>query len=562
MAFVMGEEFERCLRLFAGAAPYGEDPKGDSTFFDLRAEIQKLTALSSTEGGVDWKAVRAWGQEILGKKSKDLTTASYLTLALFMTEGYRGLADGLTVLATLAGEHWDGVFPPAARPRTRVTALEWLVTRLTPLVEDRAASAEDQPAIAEIGVTLERLQEVASARLMHEAPSFGELAGAIAARRASAAPARPAESAPVETQASPAGATPDAPVHATPAAAVPTVPAPPSAAVHTSPTAAVSAPVVAMPQPGASADDIKTAFAPLLTAWRQVDPVNAAHFRITRALRWDELAGPPPADPATGRTRIPPPRPQLRTALDGAYSSARWHDLLQASEGAFAEPAGMFWLDLQLYSAAAAEAIDPSRGKASAEVVKSACAQLLDRMSNLPELSFSDGTPFAADRTRKWLEEAAEDRRPGLAMISGASSATGSALEPSEIAEARELFGKRRLAQALEILQRGIERAGSSRARFHTRLAAAQACLQAEQEGWARTLLEELGRDMEAFTFERWEPESAIQVLQLTALCYARLAKDRKTENREALRAEVEKLKARLFRLDMRAAAVVEEMLR
>ncbi|HNX52040.1 MAG TPA: hypothetical protein PKL08_17860, partial [Thermoanaerobaculaceae bacterium] len=62
--------------------------------------------------------------------------------------------------------------------------------------------------------------------------------------------------------------------------------------------------------------------------------------------------------------------------------------------------------------------------------------------------------------------------------------------------------------------------------------------------------------------FERWEPETAIQVYQVTALCYARLAKDRKTENREVLRAEIEKLKARLFRLDMRAAAVVEEMIR
>lgn len=566
MAYVLGGDLEKCLKLFGGAAKYGEDPKGDSTFFDLRSEIQKLTALSSTQGGVDWKAVRGWCLEILGSKSKDLTTASYFALALFMTEGYKGLADGLAVLTGLAGDHWDGVFPPAARPRTRVTALEWLATRLTPLVEDRPAGGDEQPAVAEIRATLARLQEIAEAKLMHEAPSFGELQAAVASRAVMAQPAPAVEvtqttsAAPAAAPAAPGVAPVPPPVAAAQAPPAPAYAAPVPAPAHGAP--AVAVPPTAAPQAGASVDDLKTAFAPLLAAWRQADPVNPAHLRINRALRWDDLAGPPPADPATGRTRIPPPRPQARTALDGAFSSSRWHDLLQASEGAFGEPAGLFWLDLQFYSATAVQALDPGRGKVAAEVVQGACAQLLERMPNLPGLSFSDGTPFAAERTRAWLEESAAAQGPTLTMVTGGGSGEASSLEAAEIAQARELFGKKRLAQALEILQRGIERAGSTRARFRTRLDAAQACLQAEQEGWARTLLEELGRDMETFTFERWEPETAIQVLQLTALCYARLAKDRKTENREALRAEVEKLKARLFRLDMRAAAVVEEMLR
>lgn len=550
MPYVLGTDFEACLKPFAGALPFGEDPKGDSTFFDLRAEIQKLTAHSSTQGGVDWKAVKAWSLEILSKRSKDLTTASYLSLALFLTDGYRGLADGLAILTGLADEHWDGVFPPLARPRTRVTALEWLVARLSPLVADRAPADDDQPAVAEIRDLVTRLQEVAQSRLMHEAPPFGELLSAVSARIVSAqpAPAPAPEPPPQAPQPSP-GSEPAPPPPAAP---------PPSPTPHP-----VAVPATAVPAVGASLTDLKTAFAPLLAAWRQAEPVNPAHLRIARALRWDELTGPPPADPATGRTRLPPPRPQLRTALDGAFGSARWQDLLQASEGAFGEPAGTFWLDLQMYSAIAVESLEPTRGKVAAETIKSTCRELLARMPSLPELTFSDGAPFAAERTRKWLDEVCEEAAPTLS-IGGATAAgaQGSALEAAEIAQARELFGKKKLGQALEILQRGIERAGTARSRFHTRLDAAQACLQAEQEGWARTLLEELGREMESFTFERWQPETAIQVYQLTALCYARLAKDRKTENRDALRAEIEKLKARLFRLDMRAAAVVEEMLR
>ncbi|MCU0291451.1 MAG: type VI secretion system protein TssA [Thermoanaerobaculaceae bacterium] len=550
MPYVLGTDFEACLKPFAGALPYGEDPKADSTFFDLRAEIQKLTAHSSTQGGVDWKAVKAWSLEILGKRSKDLTTASYLSLALFLTDGYRGLADGLAVLTGLAGEHWDGVFPPVARPRTRVTALEWLVARLAPLVEDRPPAADEQPVVAEIRDLVNRLQEVAQSKLLHEAPPFGELLSAVSARVASAQPA-------------PAPATEPQPPTLQPSAAPAPAAPPPATSTPTPSSQPIAVPAAAIPATGASLSDLKTAFAPLLAAWRQVEPVNPAHLRIARSLRWDELAGPPPADPASGRTRLSPPRPQLRTALDGAFTSSRWQDLLQASEGAFGEPAGTFWLDLQMYSAIAVENLEGARGKVAAETVKSACRELLQRMPTLPELSFSDGAPFAAERTRKWLDEICEEAAPTLSIGGpAAAGAQGSALEAGEIAQARELFGKKKLGQALEILQRGIERAGTARSRFHTRLDAAQACLQAEQEGWARTLLEELGREMEGFTFERWQPETAIQVYQLTALCYARLAKDRKTENRETLRAEVEKLKARLFRLDMRAAAVVEEMLR
>lgn len=350
MPYVLGADFDACLKPFGGPSPYGEDPKGDSTFFDLRAEIQKLTAHSSTQGGVDWKAVKAWSLEILGKKSKDLTTASYLSLALFLTDGYKGLADGLAILTGLAGEHWDGVFPPVARPRTRVTTFEWLVARLAPMVEDRAPAADEQPAVAEIRDLVTRLNEVAQSKLAHEAPPFGELLSAVSTRI-------------VSTQPAPAPA-PEPTPPPTPQPSATTAPSPFPATAAPAPTPQpVAVPAAAIPAAGASLSDLKTAFAPLLAAWRQAEPVNPAHLRIARTLRWDDLAGPPPADPATGRTRLSPPRPQLRTALDGTFTSARWLDLLQASEGAFGEPAGTFWLDLQMYSAVAVENLEPARAR-------------------------------------------------------------------------------------------------------------------------------------------------------------------------------------------------------
>ena len=66
---------------------------------------------------------------------------------------------------------------------------------------------------------------------------------------------------------------------------------------------------------------------------------------------------------------------------------------------------------------------------------------------------------------------------------------------------------------------------------------------------------------METFTFERWEQELAVETYQLLANSYARVAKERK-DQRDVLKTEIEKIKSKLFRLDMRAAAMVDELLR
>lgn len=554
MANVLGADFQKCLDHFAGASPFGVDARYDSTFMDLKAEILKLTAMSSKEGRIDWKSVKAWSVEILTATSKDLTVAGYLAMALLLTDGYAGLLDGLEIIHTFVRDDWDGIYPPAARLKARVLGLEWLVTRLSPLIEDRPPTTEEAPLLPRLRELAQAIGEVARERCGADAPSFSGLVGAFSARIA-------------DVSSAPPEATDDAAVP--PAAAA----APPAAAPSPggSPQPAVAPPGAAPAVPRAreaaavvSAGEVKEQVRVLAAALRQIEPVSPLSFRLLRALKWDELAGPPPADPATGRTRVPPPRPQQRTALEGLFQAGQWADLLQGSEGAFGEPSGTFWLDLQRYTVAALEGLDASGQGRGPAAVKAEVGALLSRFSNLAGLQFSDGTPFATEATRTWLEEITKtaEGMPTLPTASAGRGAESPVLSEADAAEVRKLFAAKKLAAALDILQRGIERAPTARATFQTRLAAARLCLEAEQTPWARTLLEELLRDMEAFTFERWEPETAVEVLQLLAVGYARLAKDRKTENREGLRDEIETIKGRLFRLDMRAAAAVDELLR
>ncbi len=315
---------------------------------------------------------------------------------------------------------------------------------------------------------------------------------------------------------------------------------------------------------GVGVGEIKAAAVPVVQAIRQADPMNPTSYRVLRSLKWDDVPGAPPADPNTGKTRVPAPRAQARTALEGLLGSGNWAGLLEAAEGAFAEPTGTWWLDLQRYTVLALESLDPGRGPKVAEVVRGEIARFVDRVGNIAGLSFGDGSPVASEATKQWLGELESSSGGGAFVMmssSGGGATDAQVFEPAELEEAKGHFAKKRLAQALDILQRGIERAQGPRAKFRARLIAGRACLEAEQEDWARTLLEESLREMESFTFERWEQELAVETYQLLAHALARVAKERK-DQRDALRAEIDKIKSKLFRLDMRAAAIVDELLR
>ena len=124
------------------------------------------------------------------------------------------------------------------------------------------------------------------------------------------------------------------------------------------------------------------------------------------------------------------------------------------------------------------------------------------------------------------------------------------------------MLARQQSTAAFDLLQSAVDKAPNQRARFRTRLAAARLCLQANQAAWARALLETLLNETETFQFEDWEPETAADLYQLLALCYSRPAKKGGPQDPEAARVQIEILRKKLFRIDMRAAAGLEEALR
>jgi type VI secretion system protein VasJ len=563
MPHVLGDDFEKCRTRFPGDAPFGTDIKYDPLFEGLKAEVLKLTAHTSLEGGVDWKMVKARSLEILGSKSKDLTVACYLTTALFMLDGYGGLSDGIDILHAYVKDDWDGVFPPAARPRNRALTLEWLVTRLAPFVENRAPEPFEIALLPPLRDQLATFQEGVRQRLLHEAPSFSELNAALAVYLEDIKDAAAVVDAP--------SAAAEAPATSQPGTAQPSSPAP--AVRPAEPAVAVA--------PGTPADEIAGRIRALVPALRDADPLSPVPYRLLRTLKWEAAAEPPldPNSPTPGTTRIQPPRPQQRTALENMFAAANWAPLLAASEGAFQDAGGTFWLDLHRYTALALEGLGAIR---AAEAVQEEVARLTGRLKTLATLAFADRTvidprrptertiertPFASDETRQWIEtlkpEAGGEAAPTLALPTSRAVETGEpALSSADTRTIQEMLTRQQSTAAFDLLQSAVDKAPNQRARFRTRLAAARLCLQANQAVWARALLETLLNETETFQFEDWEPETAADLYQLLALCYSRPAKKGGPQDPEVARAQIEALRKKLFRIDMRAAAGLEEALR
>ena len=121
--FPEGFELEALLAPIADDAPTGVDLREDFTpnslYFRLRdARSEARAAERAAEGdGADsasppeWLTVRQLAQEALATRTKDLEIAAWLTEALLRRDGLLGLTAGCRLMAALAENFWDTLFP-------------------------------------------------------------------------------------------------------------------------------------------------------------------------------------------------------------------------------------------------------------------------------------------------------------------------------------------------------------------------------------------------------------------------------------------------------------------
>jgi type VI secretion system protein ImpA len=119
-----GFDLETLLAPIPGDSPQGTDIREDYTaqspynrLRDARSEARD--AEKGQETGSDdardpaplWRTVREVGLKTLTETAKDLEVAAWVTEAYLRSHGLAGLTAGAKLIAGLAQQYWDGVFP-------------------------------------------------------------------------------------------------------------------------------------------------------------------------------------------------------------------------------------------------------------------------------------------------------------------------------------------------------------------------------------------------------------------------------------------------------------------
>ncbi|MCA9621472.1 MAG: type VI secretion system domain-containing protein, partial [Myxococcales bacterium] len=294
-----------------------------------------------------------------------------------------------------------------------------------------------------------------------------------------------------------------------------TVPAAPVAApapVDTPPM--VSAPATVSADVAVSADDVqgamkksKQVLVDIARVIRTGKPEDPRGVRFNRLGAWLMLEKAPPA--TDGKTLVPAPPPNIGKSLDALAKNNDWLNLLGQSETQMSK--FIMWLDLQRLSATAMGALGALFMEAKNELLLHV-ALLLRRIPTLPDLAFSDGTPFADGATKMWIES---DVMPVLASGGGGGGGGGGGLSAAmteAISEAKDFAVKGELGKALEAMTTASGQASSPAERFRGQLVSAQLCLGGSQYAIARSQLEGLAAEIERHHLTSWDPGLCAEV--------------------------------------------------
>jgi type VI secretion system protein VasJ len=507
--------------------PCGVSVRYEPEFEQLEAELAKQESL--TPAPVDWKRVVELSALILQTKSKDLLVAAYLCRGLIEAERYQGLAAGLKIVRDLLLQHWDGLFPEVKRLRARGTAMAWLAEKAGRFVRDIMPKAADKAALANAVALLKEIDACLDEKMGQDAPSLRDLSRPLKDHLQSIEAAEQQKAAQVAAPA--ASGTMSAP----------------------RPVAAPSAEIAEVTSDG----DAKKALRQLQDIARKVtkywlgkDTADARAYRLGRLITWilvDSL----PAQ-TDGQTQIPAPAPERTKVFENQRQNGQLDTLLPELETALTK--APYWLDGQKLAADVLQTLG-EKGSAAHKTVLRELRNFLGAFPQLLELQFANGTPFADDTTRAWLEAEVLIGEAG----SGAGTSRrsrGDAPWEAALNEARAAATAGNLDAAVKQLSQGWSTTGSAREQFMWRFALAQLLMQTGHAHVAASLLEELANRADEFKLRDWEPELAARVYKLLLSAYEKSAG--KSKNAQDSAAKIASTFSRLSSVDPALALSVK----
>jgi type VI secretion system protein VasJ len=277
---------------------------------------------------------------------------------------------------------------------------------------------------------------------------------------------------------------------------------------------------------------------------RELDPLAAIPYRLSRILKWEPVLKAPVAE-ANGKTKIPAPHRENLDLLKLQLGAGNWPALTKNAEHMFIT-GGVFYIDLQRY---VHQGLLSQGAELAAEAVKTESGKFLNRLPELLDLTYASGMPLADPETRQWAEEAMKD-------ASGSNNDNGGGMETDSdtLKEAKQAAVKN-LAAALPKLQEAIGEATNTKNQMMIQLEVAKLFVDNRAYRWAMPILKNLYAKIDTVQLVEWDPEFCVDVWDLMLRGYNALPDtDAKAGTEEISRDEIGQ---KLFSVNVARAAAL-----
>lgn len=468
---------EQVVSPLPGDSGVGEALGDDATLEFLENEIMKVGSLAHTD--IDWSKVESDALTILSDRSKDLKVLGFLLIALQRGGDGERFALSLYLLHRVLDEWWEQAWPyPGDKgKRARKMMFTQMLQRAGKGVDALAFDGSVGDGRAFCIELLSRLMDLAADRELPEG-SLQDLKRAVEklprVNDVTSAP-KPRSSAGQQADQDSGTETPEQ------------KPAQPKPSLGS---------LTLDPGDERATRQSLLKVADMLT---EAEPDQPLGYQLRRYAIWQNITTVPPTRDGkrTDLAAVSADRvADYREALEKSPDLALWQKIEQSLS------VSPFWLDGHWLSARVAGALGHH---ACAEAIRVSTKEFVERLAQLPELTFNNGTPFLSREAEEWLWSA-----PATSGSAGGANAWEQAYD-----KARDLVSQKGLAAAMQLLEDGLAEAREPRDRFYWRLASARLMKDAGLKSLATQQVQDLQTQVRGLALEDWEPALIRQLEKL-----------------------------------------------
>ncbi|WP_297792920.1 type VI secretion system protein TssA [uncultured Marinobacter sp.] len=454
---------EQVLETLGGESDMGEALGEDETLEFLEDEIMKVGSLAHNE--IDWSKVESDSLRLLSDRSKDLKVLGFLLLSLQRGGDGERYALSLFLLHQVLDSWWEQAWPyPGDKgKRARRMMFTQILQRAGKEVGSLTFDREVGDGRSYCLQMIDNLMTQAADRELAD-DGLRDLKRAIEKLPADPEPALTdiREQSPVTSAAS--SATPP---------------------TSKAPTAALGELTLDPANERATRQSLLKV-ADLLV---ESEPDTPLGYQLRRYAIWLGITSVPPSRDGvkTDLAAVSADRvAEYREVLDKAPDMELWKRIEQSLS------VSPFWLDGHWLSAGVAEALGHGP---CAEAIRESVLDFVERLPQLSDMTFNDGTPFLCTEAADWMQTT-----PAKGVAGGASP-WDQAYE-----QARELAGQKGLVKAMQLMEDGLASAREPRDRFYWRLASARLLKDSGLKTLAGQQIQDLHQQTRGLALEDWEP--------------------------------------------------------